>query len=45
MQPKLALLTPDLTGQILSEAFQLLMDPGVKVLSQEVAKLCTYPKA
>jgi len=39
MQPKLALLTPELVDQILNEAFQLLMDPGVKVLSQEAREL------
>ena len=39
MQPKLELLTPELVHQILDEAFQLLMDPGVKVLSKEARDL------
>jgi len=39
MQPKLELLTPELVNQILDEAFQLLKNPGVKVLSKEARKL------
>lgn len=39
MQPKLELLTPELVHQILDEAFQLLIDPGVKVLSKEAREL------
>ncbi len=33
MQPKLELLTGELTSRILGEAYQLMMDPGIKVLS------------
>ena len=33
MQPKLELLTGELTSRILDEAYQLMMDPGIKVLS------------
>jgi len=39
MQPKLELLPPEMVNQILDEAFQLLLDPGVKVLSKEARKL------
>jgi trimethylamine--corrinoid protein Co-methyltransferase len=39
MQPKLKLLPPELIDQILDEAFQLLRDSGVKVLSQEAREL------
>jgi trimethylamine--corrinoid protein Co-methyltransferase len=39
MQPKLDLLNPQLVAQILDEAFQLLRDPGVKVLLPEARKL------
>ncbi len=39
MQPKLELLSPDLVNRILDEAFQLLMDPGIKVLSAEARAL------
>lgn len=39
MQPKLELLPPESVTQILDEAFQLLMDPGVKVLTKEARAL------
>jgi len=39
MQPKLELLTPEMVERILDEAFQLLIDPGVKVLSKEARDL------
>lgn len=39
MQPKLQLLTPDLTARILDEAFQLLREPGVKVQLPEARQL------
>ena len=39
MTPKLELLTPKLVQQILDEAFQLLLDPGVKVLLPEARDL------
>jgi trimethylamine--corrinoid protein Co-methyltransferase len=35
MQPKLELLTPELVPRILDEAFELLMEPGIKVQSTE----------
>ena len=39
MQPKLELLTTELVNQVLDEAFELLADPGVKVLSAEGREL------
>jgi trimethylamine--corrinoid protein Co-methyltransferase len=39
MQPKTNLLTPDLVNRILDEAFQLMMEPGIKVLSHEARSL------
>ena len=39
MQPILQLLSPDLVGRILDEAFQLLRAPGVKVQSPEACRL------
>lgn len=39
MQPKLELLTPELISRILDEAFQLMMDPGIKVQSTEAREL------
>lgn len=39
MQPKLELLPPELIQKILDEAFQLLMDPGVKVQVFEARQL------
>ncbi len=39
MQPKIELLTPDLIHQVLDEAFQLLMRPGVKVQSATARRL------
>jgi trimethylamine--corrinoid protein Co-methyltransferase len=39
MQPKLGILTPKLIPQIIDEAFQLLMNPGVKVLLPEARNL------
>lgn len=39
MQPKLQLLTPDLVSRVLDEAFQLLLDPGVKVQLPEARQL------
>jgi trimethylamine--corrinoid protein Co-methyltransferase len=39
MQPKLQLLSPEIVQQILDEAFQLLMEPGIKVQLPEARKL------
>ncbi len=39
MQPKLELLTADLTSRILDEAFQLMLHPGIKVLSPNARRL------
>jgi len=39
MQPKLVLLPPDLVDRVLDEAFQILMNPGVKVQSPEARGL------
>ena len=39
MQPKIELLSQELIDRILDEAFQLLVDPGVKVNSAEARKL------
>ncbi|HUI87837.1 MAG TPA: trimethylamine methyltransferase family protein [Anaerolineales bacterium] len=39
MQPKLELLSQELTGRILGEAFELLMNPGIKVQSPQARKL------
>jgi len=39
MQPKLKLLTQDLVKKILDEAFQLLVEPGIKVHSKEARDL------
>ncbi len=39
MQPKIELLSQELVKRILDEAFQLLMDPGVKVRSSEAQQL------
>jgi len=39
MRPKIQLLSPDLIGRILSEAFELLMNPGVRVGSAVVELL------
>jgi trimethylamine---corrinoid protein Co-methyltransferase len=39
MQPKLELLSDELVERILGEAFQILMEPGIKVLSVEVRRL------
>jgi hypothetical protein len=39
MRPNIELLTPDMIGWILDEAFQLLMKPGVKVQSVEAREL------
>jgi trimethylamine--corrinoid protein Co-methyltransferase len=39
MQPKLELLSPEIVQKILDEAFQLLMDPGIKVQVPEARKL------
>ena len=38
MQPNLSLLTPDLIARILDEAFQLMMNPGIKVQSAEAIR-------
>ncbi len=38
MQPKLELLSGELTSRILDEAYQLMMNPGVKVL----IRTCPY---
>lgn len=39
MQPKIELLSSDLIGRILDEAFQLMLDPGIKVQSAEARQL------
>ncbi len=39
MQPKLELLSKELTNRILGEAFELLMNPGIKVQSPQARKL------
>src|SRR5512135_3539737 len=39
MQPKLELLSSELTSRILDEAFQLLMSPGIRVLSAHARRL------
>jgi trimethylamine--corrinoid protein Co-methyltransferase len=39
MQPKLELLSIELTSRILDEAFQLLMNPGIRVLSAPAREL------
>jgi trimethylamine---corrinoid protein Co-methyltransferase len=39
MQPKLELLTPDLVERILDEAFQILLEPGIKVQSSVAREL------
>ena len=39
MQPKLELLSSELTSRILDEAFQLLMDPGIRVLAAPAREL------
>jgi len=39
MQPKIELLSQELIDRILDEAFQLLMDPGIKVSSVEARQL------
>ncbi len=39
MQPKLELLTPELIARVLDEAFQLMLEPGIKVQSAEARQL------
>lgn len=39
MQPKLELISPELIDRILDEAFQLLLNPGIKVQSDEARAL------
>jgi trimethylamine--corrinoid protein Co-methyltransferase len=39
MQPKLSILSPDLISQVIDEAFQLLMNPGIKVQLPEARDL------
>ncbi len=39
MRPKLEMLTPDLIEQILDEAFQLMLEPGIKVSSERARHL------
>jgi trimethylamine--corrinoid protein Co-methyltransferase len=39
MQPNLSLLTPDLIARVLDEAFQLMMNPGIKVQSAQAIRL------
>ncbi len=39
MQPKLELLSSELTSRILDEAFQFMMNPGIRVLSQQAREL------
>ena len=39
MQPKIELLTNELVGRIMDEAYQLMMNPGIKVQSAEARQL------
>ena len=39
MRPKLELLEPELIDRVLSEAYELLLNPGVKVQSPEAREL------
>jgi len=39
MQPQLRILSSDLVPRIIDEAFQLLLNPGVKVILQEARTL------
>ena len=39
MQPKLTLLTDDIIERILSEAYQLMLTPGIKVQNPEARQL------
>ncbi len=39
MQPRLELITDDLVSRVLDEAFQLLMNPGIKVLSSQAREM------
>jgi trimethylamine--corrinoid protein Co-methyltransferase len=39
MQPKISLLTEDLVGRVIDEAFQLMSKPGIKVQSSEARQL------
>ncbi len=39
LQPKIQLIDQDTIDQILAEAFQLLMEPGVKVQSRQALEL------
>ncbi len=39
MQPKLELLSSELTSRILDEAYQLMMNPGIRVLSAQARQL------
>lgn len=39
MQPKLSVLTPDLVSKIIDEAFQLLLEPGIKVQHSDARTL------
>jgi len=39
MQPKLSILTPEQVSQIIEEAFQLLLEPGIKVFHPEAQTL------
>ncbi len=39
MQPKLELLSSELTSRILDEAFQLMLNPGIRVLSPQARRL------
>ena len=39
VQPRIQLLSPDLVQRILGEAFQLMLDPGIKVLSDRARDL------
>ena len=41
MRPRIQLLSPELSGRILREAFELLMNPGVRVGSAVVELLCS----
>ena len=39
MRPKLELLEPELVDRVLGEAYELLLNPGVKVQSREARQL------
>ena len=44
MRPKLELLEPELVNRVLGEAYELLMNPGVKVQSSEAREFWRRPE-